>query len=87
MKNNLRTGMLLNFILMAFMLTISQKEAQSQIYEPEGLNMPGNWCGWENPPVNNPAFGNPNQVPNGRLVKITTGQARWQTIISTTMPG
>lgn len=87
MKNTLRTGMLLNFILMAFMLTIPQKEAQSQIYEPEGLNMPGNWCGWENPPVNNPAFGNPNQVPNGRLVKISTGQARWQTIISTTMPG
>lgn len=53
----------------------------AQIYEPEGLNMPGAWNGWTNLPTNNLALANPNQVPGGRLVKITQGQARWQTIL------
>jgi hypothetical protein len=86
MKNKLRNLLMAIFALMAFMLTAPLLEVQAQIYEPEGLNMPGNWTNWENPPINNPAFGNPNQVPNGRLVKIPVGQTRWQTIISTT-PG
>lgn len=86
MRITLHTDWLAVLTFFAVILTAPLKQANAQIYEPEGLNMPGNWCSWENPPINNPAFGNPVQVPNGRLVKITTGQTRWQTIISTTEP-
>ena len=61
--------------------------AWAQIYEPEGLNMPGAWNGWTNLPTNNLALANPNQVSGGRLVKITQGQARWQTIFSAAASG
>ena len=44
--------------------------------------MPGAWNGWTNLPTNNLALANPNQVSGGRLVKITQGQPRWQTIFS-----
>ena len=52
----------------------------AQIYEPEGLNMPGGWNGWTNLPTNNLALANPNQVSGGRLVKITQSLSKWQTI-------
>ncbi|MFN5621356.1 MAG: T9SS type A sorting domain-containing protein [Flavobacteriales bacterium] len=67
-------------LIALFTLVVSSVAAQ--IYEPEGLNMPGAWNGWTNLPTNNLALANPNQVPGGRLVKITQGQARWQTIFS-----
>jgi hypothetical protein len=68
-------------ILLA-LLTIVVSGAWAQIYEPEGVNMPGAWNGWNNLPTNNLALANPNQVSGGRLVKITQGQPRWQTIFS-----
>ncbi len=64
------------------MLTVVVSGAWAQIYEPEGVNMPGAWNGWTNFPTNNLALANPNQVSGGRLVKITQGQPRWQTIFS-----
>ena len=67
-------------LIALFTLVVSSVAAQ--IYEPEGLNMPGLWNGWTNLPTNNLALANPNQVPGGRLVKITQGQPRWQTIFS-----
>jgi len=64
------------------LLAMVASSAWSQIYEPEGLHMPGAWNGFTNPPTNNLALANPNQVSGGRLVKITQGQPRWQTIFS-----
>jgi hypothetical protein len=52
----------------------------AQIFEPEGLNLPGSWNGWINPPTNNLALASSTQVTDGRVVKITTGTTRWQTI-------
>ena len=66
-------------ILLA-LFTLVVGSVWAQIYEPEGLNMPGAWNGWTNLPTNNLALANPNQVSGGRLVKITQGQAKWQTI-------
>ena len=73
-------------ILLA-LLTMAVIGASAQIYEPEGVNMPGAWNGWTNLPTNNLALANPNQVSGGRLVKITQGQPRWQTIFSVAASG
>jgi hypothetical protein len=60
--------------------------AWAQLYEPEGVNMPGAWNGWANPP-SNLALANGNQTAGGRLNKITAGTARWQTIFSAAASG
>ena len=60
---------------------------QAQIYEPEGLNMPGSWNSWTNPPTNNLAFASSTQVTNGRIVKFTNGANRWQTILQVAATG
>jgi hypothetical protein len=73
------------FLIALFTLVVSSITAQ--IYEPEGLNMPGAWNGWTNVPTNNLALANPGQVPGGRLVKITQGQTRWQTTFSVALSG
>ena len=69
------------------MLTMVVSGAWAQIYEPEGVNMPGAWNAWTNLPTNNLALANPNQVSGGRLIKITQGQPRWQTIFSVAASG
>ncbi|MFZ4520118.1 MAG: T9SS type A sorting domain-containing protein [Bacteroidales bacterium] len=61
--------------------------SQAQIYEPEGLNMPGVWNGWTNPPANNLALASYTQVTGGRVVKFSTGIQRWQTIFSVAATG
>ncbi|MBM3435088.1 MAG: hypothetical protein FJY07_02595 [Bacteroidetes bacterium] len=58
----------------------------ADIYEPEGLNMPGAWNGWANPP-SNLALASYTQVSGGRVTKISTGTARWQTIFSVASSG
>jgi glycosidase len=65
-------------LVFAFLLFFGTA-ATGQIYEPEGLNMPGAWNGWTNPPANNLAFASATQVSGGRITKITTGTVRWQT--------
>lgn len=60
---------------------------QAQIYEPEGLNMPGSWNSWTNPPTNNLAFASSTQVAGGRITKIKTGTLRWQTIFKVAASG
>jgi len=72
--------------LFGFLLSFYQP-TQAQIYAPEGLNMPGAWNGWTNPPSNNLALANPSQVTNGRVTKITTGTVRWQTSFSVANSG
>jgi len=69
--------------LQAFFISI----ASSQIYEPEGLNMPGSWNGWTNPPTNNLVFASSTQVVGGTITKITTGTLRWHTTIKVASSG
>lgn len=52
----------------------------ADIYEPEGINMPGDWNSWANPPTVM-ALANGNQTTGGKIIKITTGTPRWQTTI------
>lgn len=68
-------------------LAFGIQKSNAQIYEPEGLNMPGAWNGWTNVPTNNLALANPGQVQGGRLIKITQGQTRWQTTFSVAPSG
>lgn len=84
-KPFLFTHVLLVFLWMLFMGINSPLKAQ--IYEPEGLNLPGSWNGWTNPPTNNLAFASSTQVTNGRVTKITVGTPRWQTTIKVAASG
>ena len=78
-------------LLITFLsMSLGAPKATAQIYEPEGLNMPGGWNGWTNPPTNNLALASFTQVPNGRVTKISTGTpgtTRWQTIFSVAASG
>lgn len=72
-------------LVLGFLLSLNV--LQAQIYEPEGLSMPGEWNGWTNPPTNNLALASSTQVAGGQIVKITTGTPRWQTIFSVAASG
>lgn len=77
------------FPIMMLFLTLQMfpvTSVRAQIFEPEGLNMPGAWNGWANPPTNL-ALASSTQVPGGRIVKFSTGIQRWQTIISVAASG
>ncbi len=56
-------------------------ELSAQIFEPEGLNLPGTWNGFTNPPAAGSVFGSETQVQGGQVRVITTGTRRWQTVI------
>jgi len=77
------------FRLVVFLLLVSilNGKANAQIWEPEGLNLPGAWNGWTNPPVNNLALASYTQVPGGEVIKITSGTPRWQTTIKVAASG
>lgn len=62
-------------------------DIKAQIWEPEGLNMPGAWNGWTNPPTNNLALASSTQVSGGRILKFSTGIQRWQTILKVAESG
>ena len=53
---------------------------QAQIFEPEGLNLPGQWNNFINPPTAGSVFGSSTQVSGG-VTPISVGQRRWQTTI------
>lgn len=74
-------------LLVIIMQMYSGIEIQAQIYEPEGLNMPGAWNSWTNPPTNNLALASATQVPGGRVTKIVVGTTRWQTSFSVAATG
>ncbi len=52
----------------------------AQIYEPEGINMPGDWDSWDNPPTN-PVFASSAQA-SGNITLISELNV-YQTIFST----
>ncbi|KAF0198738.1 MAG: hypothetical protein FD166_990 [Bacteroidetes bacterium] len=78
-------------LLLLVLFLGNNKNTTAQIYAPEGLNMPGAWNGWTNPPTNNLALASYTQVSGGRVTKILPaipgGQTRWQTIISAAASG
>jgi 1,4-alpha-glucan branching enzyme len=61
--------------ILFWLFTISVSCAQ--IYAPEGLNMPGNWDNWMNPPEN-PAFAGAAQA-GGQLTMVPLGNPVYQT--------
>jgi len=74
--------------LVTFMISIcSSVSLKAQIWEPEGLNLPGLWNGWTNPPANALALASYTQVPGGLVTKINTGTARWHTTIKVAATG
>lgn len=75
-----RMSLFIILIVMSFSL-------HAQIWEPEGLNLPGQWNTWQNPPVNNLALASSTQVQDGRVMKINQGIVRWQTIFSVAASG
>jgi hypothetical protein len=77
---------LIFFIPVFLMLFFFSSSSVAQIYEPEGLNMPGGWNDWTNPPTNL-ALASSTQVTGGRVVKIATGTTRWQTIFNAAASG
>lgn len=78
MKKVKYTVSISSFLLMLlFSFTTIQSEAQ--IYEPEGLNMPGSWDDWNNPPVNT-LFGGDAQVTGGQLQLKNFESSVYQTI-------
>lgn len=69
-------------LLFGFIMMLGSTSVFSQIFNGEGLNMPGNWNGFTNPP-SNLALASATQVPGGRVAVITTGDRRYQTIFNT----
>lgn len=87
---NIETAFTRYWYIAALVVTIffqSGSNLQAQIYAPEGLNMPGLWNDWVNPPSNNLALVSYTQVPGGRVTKINSGIIRWQTSFSVAVSG
>ena len=78
------------FLLLCFSVLFQSlfvNSVEAQIWRPEGLNMPGAWNGWTNPPTNNLALASSTQVPGGRITIDTVGTTRWNTIFSVAATG
>ncbi len=59
-----------------------------QIHEPEGLNMPGSWNSWTNPPTNNLALASFTQVSGGTVFKIVKNETTvWTTTLAVANTG
>ncbi len=70
------------YVFLWFLLSFSF--AFGQIYQPEGINMPGEWNSWQNPPANKPHFASDSQVVGGG-VHLVEGLANkhYQTMFNT----
>jgi hypothetical protein len=86
-SDKFRSSFMICLLVSIFGLYSWDSGLKAQIYEPEGLNMPGLWNGWTNPPANNLALASATQVTDGRVSKITVGTTRWQTIFSVAATG
>jgi len=75
-------------VLLTLTLFVFVKPSEAQIWEPEGLNMPGAWNGWANPPTNNLALASYTQTPGGEVVRRVTGvDAQWHTLLHCSAAG
>ncbi len=59
----------------------------AQIYEPEGINMPGSWNDWKNPPDNALFLANNFQVTGGRIHRVDVRQHIYRTWFTTKEDG
>jgi 1,4-alpha-glucan branching enzyme len=66
------------FVLFTLFLSFT---ATSQIYDPEGLNMPGDWDSWFNPPANL-VFASATQASGNVILINDLGQSHYQTVFS-----
>jgi hypothetical protein len=73
------TNYLARTLCLAVVLACAAGTSFAQIYAPEGLNMPGDWNSWGNPPATGSPLGNEFQVSGGGLKKLTDGLTRWKT--------
>ncbi len=71
-------------VLMTMLLT--GPPVQAQIYEPEGVNMPGAWDSWANPP-SNLALASSTQATGGRIARIAAGTPYYHTWFSVKATG
>ncbi|MEX1189298.1 MAG: T9SS type A sorting domain-containing protein [Bacteroidia bacterium] len=78
MKGLYKLGRILSLLLL-FSIGVDTS-LNAQIFEPEGLNLPGEWNDFTNPPEQGSVFGSATQV-NGQVTPITVGQKRWQTTV------
>ena len=62
----------------SLLLIVFAQLASAQIFEPEGLNIPGTWNSFVNPPLSDSPFGSGTQVNNGGVQLINAGTRRWQ---------
>lgn len=67
--------LLVVFLLFVFNLT-------AQIYDPEGINMPGSWDSWTNPPSNS-VFASSTQSGGDIHLISNLGNTHYQTVFST----
>ncbi|MBM3447754.1 MAG: T9SS type A sorting domain-containing protein [Bacteroidetes bacterium] len=65
-------SLILTLLVSSFLIPVS-----AQIYQPEGLNIPGEWNGWTNPPAAGPFLSS--SQAGGLVNLITTGERRWTT--------
>lgn len=86
MKLNIKS--IINTVLFFSFLTFVgiQNQAIAQIYEPEGLNMPGSWNDWTNPPTNMSFAGN-SQTPGGQVSVLPLTYPVYRTIFSVNQSG
>lgn len=74
-------------LMLALSPAIIPLQLAAQIWEPEGLNMPGAWNAWLNPPTNNLALASSTQVPGGEITRIAIGIPRYHTTFSVAASG
>lgn len=72
-------------LLLAFLFSVTFNGV-TQIYAPEGLNMPGNWDGWTNPPEN-PVFAGEAQTSGGQLMLLPLEPSVYQTTFQSSSSG
>ena len=74
----------INTVIITVLLisVLTSSNLKSQIYNPEGLNVPGNWNDWTNPPTNL-VFASSTQTTGGQVSIVTINSQMYQTIIST----
>lgn len=70
-------GIIVKLVIILGLVNVSNLAAQ--IFEPEGLNMPGTWNDFVNPPATASVLGSEFQVNQGGLKLINIGTRRWQT--------
>ena len=74
------------WVVLIVLMFLAPMGAMGQIFEPEGLNMPGTWDGFTNPP--NVAALRSNTLSSGDIIKVTDREITlWQTVIEVAASG